>query len=268
MRIQIASDLHLEFKGPRFDFNSVERDILVLAGDIDLGSKADEFILNELKISDVIYLLGNHELYHQVVPRLRWAWKGPIEKRINEEAEALGYPGRLHFLENKEAIIQGVRFLGCTLWTDFDGGDLSHMHFCEQRMNDYHCSIMRKTDDGWAGGNVMLSAQDTYAWHRESIAFLKEELAKPFEGKTVVTTHHLPSFRSCPNRFDGSIMNYAFASDLDSFIEESGPDIWIHGHTHDNCDYKIGNTWVLCNPRGYHGHEINPGFRDDFVVEV
>jgi len=268
MRIQIASDLHLEFQGPRFDFNSVDRDILVLAGDIHLGTKADEFILGELKKTDVIYLLGNHELYHQVVPKVRWAWKGPTAKRINEEAETLGYPGRLHFLENDSVVIDGVRFLGCTLWTDFNSGSEDVMQHCNKGMNDYHCSIMRKTDDGWAGGNVMLSAQDTYFWHRESLTFLKEEFSKEFDGKTVVVTHHLPSFKSVHPQFAGSILNGAFASDLDWLIEDAQPEIWIHGHTHTNCDYKIGNTWVLCNPRGYHGHEINPGFRDDFVVEV
>lgn len=270
MRIQIASDLHLEFKGPTFDFNAVEKDVLILAGDIHLGSKADTFILEHLKKTDVIYILGNHELYGQVVPKLRWAWKKPVPERINEEAKLLDYPGRLHFLENDSVVIDGVRFLGCSLWTDLKNKDPEIMRMCGRGMNDYHTSYMRKSGDmGWSNGDTKMTPFDTYLWHKESVKFLTEELAKEFDGKTVVVTHHLPSFKSVHPQFAGSLLNYAFAcTDLDELIEESGPSLWIHGHTHTNCDYKIGNTWVLCNPRGYHGHEINPGFRDDFVVEV
>jgi Icc-related predicted phosphoesterase len=265
MKIQLASDLHLEFKGPYFDFNTVEKDVLVLAGDIHLGSKADEFIMTHLRKTDVVYLLGNHELYGQVVPKLKRAWAGPVTKRINEEAETFGYPGRLHYLDNTVAEIQGVRFLGGTLWTDIPK---EHVSMIERGMNDYHQSIMRKGQDGWAGGDIKMSVHNTVGWHRETVKFLTEELSKDFDGKTVVVTHHLPSFKSVHPQYTGSILNHGFASDLDSLIEETQPDIWFHGHTHSNCDYKIGKTWVLCNPRGYHGYELNTGFRNDFVVEV
>jgi hypothetical protein len=98
--------------------------------------------------------------------------------------------------------------------------------------------------------------------------FLTSELAKPFAGPTVVVTHHLPSFRSVPRRFRADVLSAAFASHLDSLVEASGTDLWIHGHTHDSCDYRIGKTRVLCNPRGYYDFALNARFDPGLVVEV
>jgi hypothetical protein len=113
IRIHEASDLHLEFGAgvnevrgtpDPFRLGEVDRDVLVLAGDIHVGTKADEFILGHLEKSDVVYIMGNHEYYHQVLSKLMWAWKDPTTKRINKQAEELGYSGRLHFLEDRSVI--------------------------------------------------------------------------------------------------------------------------------------------------------------------
>ena len=86
--------------------------------------------------------------------------------------------------------------------------------------------------------------------------------------KVVVVTHHLPSFQSIPERFRGESLNGAYASELFEDIMETQPDIWCHGHTHGSSDYMIGNTRILCNPRGYHGHELNPDFNDSFTIDL
>lgn len=107
----------------------------------------------------------------------------------------------------------------------------------------------------------------TAAEHRQDLAFLVDELAKPHAGPTVVITHHLPSPGSIAARFAGSALNPTFASDLDWLIREAAPASWIHGHTHEACDYRSFKTRVLCNPMGYNPGKAN-GFRMDLIVDV
>lgn len=267
MRIQIASDLHLEFGGPEFKLGSTGREVLILAGDINVGTKADKFILNQLEKSDVIYIFGNHEFYTQVLPKVRAAWAGPSKDRVNKEAKIGGYDGRLHTLDNRTVVINGTRFIGTTLWSDFEGENPNSMMACERGMNDFRMINIRAGGIDFYGG-IKLTAYDVLHFHRQAVKFLEKKLFEEFDGPTVVITHMCPSLQSIPEAFKLSSLNGSFASDLDWLIEKYQPELWFHGHTHNSFDYNIGETRIVCNPRGYYPNMFNPEFKDDFYIDL
>jgi len=104
--------------------------------------------------------------------------------------------------------------------------------------------------------------------HHKSINWLKQEVEKYRNQKLVIVTHHAPSMLSVPEHYKEEILSAAYASHLDEFVANSGAKLWIHGHTHTPFDYKIGDTRVICNPRGYCPYEPNEEFIPDLVVEV
>lgn len=275
MKIQIASDLHLEFdRGARAGIvvdTSEERDLLILAGDIELGTKADEFILEQLEFSDVLYILGNHEGYKNVLPKVKTAFSNlnpkSTTKRINRQAKELGYDTTFYFLENDAVEIDGVRFLGCTLWTDFQNENAMVMNYAQQKMNDFHIIYESESKDDFPRYTIM-RPEVVLGYHKKSVEFLKEELAKEFDGKTIVVTHHLPSWQSIAYAYKDSDVNGAYASDLEYLMYDYQPDIWIHGHTHSSFDYMVDNTRILCNPRGYFPNQLNGNYNSSFIIEV
>jgi hypothetical protein len=143
-------------------------------------------------------------------------------------------------------VIDGVRFLGSTLWTDYNlyGNVEGAMRLAERGLNDHRCIFPDAT-------MAPLTAIDARAWHMQSRRWLTEKLATPSSSTTVVVTHHLPHLGSIDPRYAGSPLNPAFCSDLSALIEQSGPVLWVHGHTHASCDYRAGSTRMLCNPKGY-----------------
>lgn len=234
MRIQIASDLHLEFLESRFpDYRIVETvnaDVLVIAGDIHHGAKAiDRFADWPVP---VIYVHGNHEVY------------GDEHAHLVEKIRAASSDkGNVHYLEQDEYVLNGVRFLGCCLWTDYalyPGKRGEAMEDCEAKLTD-HRAI--RTAHGH------FSPQDALTLHEASRAWLEKKLNEPFGGPTVVVTHHAPHPRSIHPRYAGMAMNAGFVSDLTPLVEKA--DLWIHGHVHDSFDYRIGKARVVANPRGY-----------------
>jgi hypothetical protein len=164
---------------------------------------------------------------------------------------------------------QRVRIVAGTLWTDFGlfGDAEAHARYAGTRMNDYNYIIGNKV------GSYDLLPAETSSWHHQTRAFIEAELRKPFSGRTVVVTHHLPSLRSVASRYANDPLTAAFASNCDDLLE-MGADLWIHGHTHDSLDYKVGKTRVICNPRGYAsqwGKSLraeNIHFVRDLIVEV
>jgi predicted phosphohydrolase len=225
-------------------------DVVILAGDIDVGFRGVTWADKTFGDIPTIYIAGNHEYYGGIIPNVMNAMK----------AEAIGT--NVHVLDNESIVINGVRFIGSTLWTDFDlmGQAPVHMLKAQMEMNDYRRIKISQ--------RVALTANDTQEFHKIARAYLTEELFKPFEGPTVVVTHHLPSELSVPERFAGDSLNPAYASRLENLILDTNPNIWCHGHTHDNFDYMLGDTRIICNPRGYQGHELNPNFNPSFVIEV
>ncbi len=252
MKLQILSDIHNEFS--ILPVPQTDADVVVLAGDIDVGSKAIEWALGFEK--PVLYVLGNHEFYGGHYERVR--------EQVLQAAE--GTP--IQVLENQAVTIGNVRFLGSTLWTNFElfGQPKSSMAIFMARMmmNDFR-HIRTEPDER------QLKPEDTLRFHQEAISFLEEALRQPFDGKTVVITHHAPSLQSVHDRFRRDLLSAAFASDLSHLMGDS-VDLWIHGHVHNSNDYTVRDTRVVSNPRGYerqgnHSPE-NPYFKPDFVIEV
>jgi predicted phosphodiesterase len=248
MKIHLLSDLHLEFE----DHTPLRKgiDAVVLAGDIHVGTKGIEWALRNYPNIPIIYVLGNHEYYRGAYPRLL------------EKMEEANYPKNLHILENGSVTIEHVRFLGCTLWADFDlmGEGYSAALVAQARMNDY--KLIRKSPEF-----RLLKASDTRKIHEESDWWLRQTLAAPEEGKVdFVVTHHGPSMQSVPHRYKDDVISCAYSSNLEDVIMEHQPAYWVHGHTHDSMDYQIGDTRVLCNPKGYRG--TNSQFNPELIIEL
>lgn len=252
MRIWVLSDLHLEFADLPEPLEPPDADVCVMAGDLCRGIDNGVRWLAEniVPAMPCIYVAGNHEFY-----------KGSIKEGIEAgRAAAKETPG-VHFLENDVVTIGGVRFLGATLWTDFriDGAPEAAMDHARGRMNDYRQIAWQKNP--WQ----RFLPVHSYRLHQDSKAFLAPELASsPLP--TVVVTHHLPHPGSVPERFVGDPTNAAYASDLSDIIDASRPALWVHGHTHDSCDYSVGSTRVVSNPKGY--SDENRAFDRKLVVRT
>jgi predicted phosphodiesterase len=248
MRLHVLADLHLEFG--MVTIPRPEADVVVLAGDVHLGREGRRWIRNQFPEKPVVYVLGNHEFYRHALPELT--------ETLKRETEG----SNIHVLENMAVEINGYRFLGCTLWTDFSiaPDPRAAMREAEAWMSDY--SAIRNSVK-----NRVLRARDTIEVHAASIAWLKDELAKGDPARTVVVTHHAPSQQSEPEYHTNSPIKAAFSSDLDAIVEMSHVPLWVHGHTHHNVDYQIGTTRVLTNQRGY-PDQLCAGFDPHLVVEV
>lgn len=255
MRLHILSDLHIEFAS--FTPSAVEADVIILAGDIWLGDRGVAWASEVFPPEKVVYVLGNHEPYG-----------ADLEATI-ERCRETALRRSMHFLEDDVAEVGGARFIGASLWSDFRlaGGEVDRslaMDLAAGSLNDFR---LISTIDG-RRRRRRLRPQDVATRHEASRLFIETELKKSFDGPKVVVTHFLPSPLSISERFGGDPLNAYFCSDLTLLIEETQPDLWFHGHTHDSFDYRIGRTRVVCNPRGYLPDEPNPSFRPDLVVAL
>lgn len=262
MRLLVISDLHLEF-GP-FKFSSAlpDFDVAVFAGDIGKPvTAAIEWIQSErqktLKDRPVIYIPGNHEFY------------GSEMKSALANGRAAAELAGIELLARQSVVIDGVRFIGCILWTDYrlHGRPKMSMIVAGQELNDHRLIRYREHDGHYSRFMPWHAAAE----HRLDLAFIRSELAAVHDGPTVVVTHHAPHPGSVQPRHQGSSLSPAFASDLGTLIEEFQPEIWIHGHNHGSHDYRIGRTRIFANQAGYpnlHGDRENPGFDPHCVIEV
>ena len=248
MRLQIFSDLHLEF-GP-VAIPSTGADVLVIPGDLHVGREGLALIRANFPDQPVIYVLGNHEFYRYALPEL-------IETFVRETQGT-----NIHVLERNSVVIDGFGFLGFTLWTDFAlrGNTQEAMRAAEAVMSDY--SIIENSEE-----NRLLRAKDTARIHKNSREWLKQAIQWSNRGKTIIVTHHAPSSHSEAACHKDSPLAPAFASDLEPLVEVSGVPLWIHGHTHHNVDYKIGRTRVLTNQRGY-PDQLCPGFNPGMIITL
>lgn len=257
-KILLMSDVHIEFG--ELLVPKTQADVAVLAGDIHVGVEAaawSDRLAKRLGIP-VVLIAGNHEHYGSMRQPGRHMAGTIAELR----AAAVATAGRVTFLERETAIIAGVHFVGCTLWTDYElfGDPAEDMAHAEIAMNDYRTIAYRP--------GVRFTTNDARREFMLAVRFLKAELVQPFDGPTVVVTHHLPSLKSVPERFKGDRLSAAFASHLDELVAASGAELWCHGHTHSSCDYAIGKTRVLCNPRGYDDFALNPCFDPGLTANV
>ena len=293
MKIALASDIHLEF-GPITLDNTEGADVLVLAGDIcvakhfvdgrptymqHLAREYREFFDHVCReFPQVVYIMGNHEHY-----------SGDVAHTYNILRYHLDY-GNLHILEKETWKHQGHTFVGGTLWTDMDDSNGLTMSYCQNAMNDFrevlnsNRMVVRRvpiyqknllwTPDGKNGGQYIKNPdgslvldcykdkeeparwtpEDSVIDHDKMLAYVDHVTRDP--GSYIVVGHHCPSEQSVADMYKGNLLNGAFRSSLDDFIE-ARPQIryWLHGHTHHNFNYWIGETRVVCNPRGYIEHE-------------
>jgi predicted phosphodiesterase len=232
MRIHVLGDLHLEFAIGKIP--ATDADVIVLAGDIHLGREGRRWARRQFPDKPVVYVLGNHEFYRHSLPELT--------ETVKRETDG----SHIHLLENNAVEIGGYTFLGCTLWTDFQlsSDSAAAMRAAEDIMSDF--SMIR-----FGPGNRPLRARDTARLHAESVAWLRSALSTCDRARTIIVTHHAPSSRSEAPYHANSPLRPAFASNLDSLVEQSGVPLWIHGHTHYNVDYRLGSTRILTNQRGY-----------------
>ena len=241
MKIQVLSDLHLEFE--EYKYEETDADVVVLAGDIDKGSRGVDFALTIPK--PVVYVFGNHEYYGGSYP-------STLEK-AKEKAQGTN----VHLLENESVILDGVKFLGCTLWTDFNLFKNSYVSkiIAGSGTNDYR---LIQSDNSLK----RLSTHETQDINSDSVEFLKKEM----EEGCVVVSHHAPSLKSASSIYKSDPLTASFASDLEDLILEGNPSVWIHGHMHNTSEYEIGNTKIVANPKGY--RDENKDFYSKFKVDI
>ena len=252
MKLNVLSDVHLS-QGA-LPQPATDADVVILAGDISRPGEAIAWACGFAK--PVLYVPGNHEFYG-----------GSIAGTLAELSRlSAGTPVRV--LDGDEIVLEGVRFLGATLWTDFLLSGATQrsaaMQAAQAQMRDFHRILARDVPP------TPFTPEDAATLHARHVAWLEHRLAQPHAGPTVVITHHAPSPRSVHPRFYGSQLNACFVSDVERLVDGRRAALWIHGHTHDSFDYRLNGTRVVCNPRGYarDGVNENPCFDPGFIVEI
>lgn len=269
MLIRVMSDLHLEFSQCDMEvpeLNTDKETVLILAGDIGLAKRPTtyKYFVEDMsdRFREVIFVLGNHEHYGGKFPTTYTKIK----------KELLDFEN-VSVLEKEAIWLDGVAFVCATLWTDMDNHDALCIEQSRLGMNDYNTVRTGPIGEPW---KRKLHPHDTIADHMNAKHYIFDEIKKQkAEGrKVVVVCHHLPSYMSIPDEFKGDSMNGAYASELFEDIMDLGddqPEIFIHGHTHTSFDYMIGNTRILCNPRGYvtqDPNDLNKDFDVNLVIDV
>jgi Icc-related predicted phosphoesterase len=284
MKLAIVSDIHLEF-GPLVLTNDQAADVLILAGDICVArdlEMADKNLYAEnkraaryleffndvaAKFPTVIYIMGNHEHYNG-----DFAYTYGILKR------ALAHLPNVHILEKETLELGDITFIGATIWTDMNGGDPITLMQIKDMMNDFHGvkndnkKVTRKVplyDDGeynidrkiigykFKEEAAKFTPQDAADDHKHAIDYINHVVNNDLDKKYVVVGHHAPCRKSVHEKYARDhVMNGGFVTELGDFIAYR-PQIklWVHGHMHDEFDYVVGETRIVCNPRGYVGHE-------------
>ena len=248
MRISVISDLHLEVN--KCEFTPINCDIMILAGDIHTGTNALSFIKYHISqgVKHILYVLGNHEFYNKslykesklysIPPRLSDTYNNTINDwlKLDEEIE------ELHILHNKVFVYENLKFIGTTLWTDFNTPD--KIEIAPFIMNDYN--YIKYNSKYIKPNNILDFYKNEKKWLEEQL-----QLSTKSEYIIFVITHHLPSYKCIHKSYETNNYNCFWASNLDYLMEKYKIDYWVHGHTHSTIDTKIHNTRVICNPRGY-----------------
>lgn len=280
MKIQLASDLHLEFADVDIK-NTTGADVLILSGDIlvaeDLRNQPvsiaweslpdegygrakraaryhDFFQRVSSQFKHVIYVMGNHEHY-----------RGHFDCSASYIRNTLDQLNiyNVHLLDRETKEIDGVHFIGGTMWTDCNAGDPLTLYHLETCMNDFR--IIRLKNEGFRKFLPMRTVFE-FTKTRDYFKTVIENL--PEDARVVVCSHHAPSHLSIHEMYkNDKLMNGGYSTDMSEFIlDRPRIKVWTHGHMHNNFDYTIGETRVVCNPHGYPGE--NNSFKFDFTFEV
>lgn len=276
MKLLILSDLHAEFE--TFEVRSgLDYDVAVLAGDIVApGRVAARWLRDPARFPNrpIILIAGNHEYYETVM----------AEELAEMRRRAAD--NDIHFLDCDQAVIGGVRFVGCTLWTDFRlrmdvpglpgqpmrlvSDRYRSMTACSRYLADYSAIRVDDPKTSNTRGTRLVQPLDMLRIHQRHRSWLRSALVKPFVGATVVVTHHAPHRGSLASRYARDWSSGGFVSELPSELFQI-PSLWVHGHTHTSFDYRVGECRVISNPRGYpnrHGEFENTSFDPCLMVEI
>jgi len=275
MKIALGSDLHLEFQ--TLEVTNLGADVLVLAGDIciaeDLYDHTPESIQKTLDESNklgkrqksaqeyraflkqcsdqfkhVIYISGNHEFY-------QGKWYAGLDYL---RAECSKYPNVV-FLENETVEIDEILFVGAALWTDMNSRDWHTMYQAKQNMSDFR--VIKNDKNNFS----RLKPEDTIHRHKESLDYIQKAVTNT-DKKIVVVTHHAPTEMSVADCYKGQMLNGAYRSHLENvMLDNTNIALWCHGHTHHPFDYQVGETRVVCNPRGYPGESSFSSFEFKYL---
>jgi predicted phosphodiesterase len=252
LKLNVLSDLHLSLGA--LDVPRNDADVVILAGDIARPVEAVAWACGLRK--PILYVPGNHEFYG-----------GSVDATL-DELKALSAGTNVRVLDDDAVALDGIRFLGTTLWTDFllfgrDQRDAA-MREGQRFLRDF--TRIRASDDPL----TPFTPEDAAARFDRHSRWLQAQLDQPFDGPTVVITHHAPSRASIHPRFAGSVLNACFVSNAEHLLGGDRVQLWVHGHTHDSFDYVVNGTRVVCNPRGYarNGVNENPQFDPDVIAVV
>ena len=270
MKIAICSDIHLEFGAISLE-NTENAEVLILSGDICVAKEILDRDVYEIRFDDkssrihlffqeccarfkhVVYISGNHEHYH-----------GDFAETFKIFRERLGYLVNLHILDKQSVLINDVMFIGGTLWTDMNKEDGITLYHMKTMMNDFMCvnngnrTTYYRDEAGNSHSRVArFTPDDAVEDHKKMLEYIKLMVEGKHDQKIVVVGHHSPSKASTHPRYvNETIMNGGYSSDLSEFIlNHPQIKLWTHGHTHEEFDYMIGSTRIICNPRGYINYE-------------
>ncbi|MBK6322744.1 metallophosphoesterase [Candidatus Aalborgicola defluviihabitans] len=253
MKIALLSDLHLSVQPMEVPYT--DADVVVLAGDLQRPAQAMSWARQFDK--PTVFVAGNHEFYGSDL----------VTTMAQLRTHAQG--SQVRVLEHGEWHHDGVRFLGCTLWSDY-----RLFTSPEQREQGLHKAQEFVRDFSRIGLAPDFPERFTPAVSQmlfdTSVAWLEARFAEPFDGPTVVVTHFAPARGSIASQFVGSPLNACFVSDLEAHILRWQPRLWLHGHVHDGFDYHVGATRIVANPRGYapQGVVENKTFAPELVLEI
>lgn len=299
MKIAITSDIHLEF-GDWYPSNPEGAETLILSGDIMVahdmvegslrGEMYRQFLDNcKKEYKHVLYVMGNHEHYHGDFAK--------TDKILRNVCEDYG----VHLLDRGLASLGGITFIGGTLWTDMNKEDELTISHIRSMMNDFRCvkntnavpvtyktwvdktKPVGMTDEEWIAlpyekrsetvfktRPATFSPENAVEEHRKMVGYIRNVVDMHKDRKYVVIGHHAPSKQSTHPRYKNEeLMNGAYSSDLTEFIlNRPQIKLWTHGHTHEQFDYMVGSTRIVCNPRGYVNYERGPDKIEPYLAKV
>lgn len=249
--IGIMSDLHLDRSDGKIDLHKemLQNDFIILAGDTSIGSPSVEFA-NSLGIP-VVKILGNHE------------YRG---KNLSYEAgrlKKLAGPDT-HILEKNAIIMKGVRVIGATLWSNYK---LKGVRAQKNMASKKEGGLVDMQNVVVGSQHRPIKPKDLIENHKSSVAYIESVLKEEFDGPTIIISHHGPHSLSIGEKYKDTPLVPTYVSDLEALILNYQPEFWIHGHLHNSSDYLIGNTRVICNPRGNMANDPNPDFNNNLSIK-
>lgn len=236
MQAQIFSDIHFEHH--RGNYKSIwdkvvpSAPLALVAGDIDSADLSRALTELASKFERVICVMGNHDFYRRDI-----GWR-PSPK---------SYPSNVTILDRSTVEYQGILFMGCTLWTDFNNADWFVKHRADDGISDFHQITT-------GNGGSRFTSEKAYQLHLKERTWLKKTIELNRGKLIVVMTHFMPSSACIAERWltpGNDLLNYYFAAQCDDLIESSKALAWVFGHTHDRRELTIHGVPMWCNPIGY-----------------